>query len=128
MTRMTGPDCAVMCNLKNRHTYIHTYSKRMDQSGKVANPARGQLDRENYPALFIHSCLADTTSPVLHHHFSARHSKIIWSEFRPGVSQGVGRTRRTFSYFVINFFFKNFCEICPRVFQYHSESRNFLKK
>ena len=25
MTRMTGPDCAVMCNLLNIHTYIHTY-------------------------------------------------------------------------------------------------------
>ena len=25
MTRMTGPDCAVMCNLINIHTYIHTY-------------------------------------------------------------------------------------------------------
>ena len=25
MTRMTGPDCAVMCNLTNIHTYIHTY-------------------------------------------------------------------------------------------------------
>ena len=27
MTRMTGPDCVVMCNLINtyRHTYIHTY-------------------------------------------------------------------------------------------------------
>ena len=24
MTRMTGPDCAVMCNLINVHTYIHT--------------------------------------------------------------------------------------------------------
>ena len=27
--------------------YDHTYSKSMDQPGKVANPARGQLDREN---------------------------------------------------------------------------------
>ena len=26
--------------------YGHTYSKNMDQPGKVANPARGQLDRE----------------------------------------------------------------------------------
>ena len=28
MTRMTGPDCVVMCNLINTyiHTYIHTYS------------------------------------------------------------------------------------------------------
>ena len=25
MTRMTGPDCAVMCNLINIHTYMHTY-------------------------------------------------------------------------------------------------------
>ena len=25
MTRMTGPDCAVMCNLINIHTYIHIY-------------------------------------------------------------------------------------------------------
>ena len=24
MTRMTGPDCAVMCSLINIHTYIHT--------------------------------------------------------------------------------------------------------
>ena len=26
MTRMTGPDCAVMCNLINIHTYVHTYT------------------------------------------------------------------------------------------------------
>ena len=25
MTRITGPDCAVICNLKNIHIYIHTY-------------------------------------------------------------------------------------------------------
>ena len=27
--------------------YGHTYSKNMDQPGKVTNPARGQLNREN---------------------------------------------------------------------------------
>ena len=27
--------------------YGHTYSKIMDQPGKVANPARGQLNRES---------------------------------------------------------------------------------
>ena len=33
--------------LYNRHVwYGHTYSKSMDQPGKVANPARGQLNRE----------------------------------------------------------------------------------
>ena len=26
MTRMTGPDGAVMCNLINIHTYIHIYT------------------------------------------------------------------------------------------------------
>ena len=35
MTRMTGPDCVVMCNLINTyiHTYIHTYIRppREDQ-------------------------------------------------------------------------------------------------
>ena len=29
------------------YVYGHTYSKSMDQPGKVANPARGQLNREN---------------------------------------------------------------------------------
>ena len=56
MTRMTGPDCVVMCNLINTyihtymhtciHTYIHTFSKSIDQPGKVASPARVQLNRE----------------------------------------------------------------------------------
>ena len=40
MTRMTGPDCAVMCNLINIHTYIHTY---------------------------IHICTFASNSPALHH-------------------------------------------------------------
>ena len=33
--------------------YGHTYSKNMDQPGKVANPARGQLNREKkiFPCL-----------------------------------------------------------------------------
>ena len=30
----------------------HTYSKSMDQPGKLANPAHGQLNRENYISLF----------------------------------------------------------------------------
>ena len=28
MTRMTGPDCAVMCNLINTHTHTHTHTKK----------------------------------------------------------------------------------------------------
>ena len=37
--------------------YGHTYSKSMDQPGKVANPVRGQLNRENeyFPVIHIES-------------------------------------------------------------------------
>ena len=28
MTRMTGPDCVVMCNLINTHTHTHTHTHR----------------------------------------------------------------------------------------------------
>ena len=31
MTRMTGPDCAVMCNLINTHTHTHTHTHWEDQ-------------------------------------------------------------------------------------------------
>ena len=30
MTRMTGPGCAVMCNLINIHTYIHTWEDQCE--------------------------------------------------------------------------------------------------
>ena len=38
MTRMTGPDCAVMCDLKNIHTYIyiHTYNSNIVEINKEA--------------------------------------------------------------------------------------------
>ena len=35
MTRMTGPDCAVMCNLINIHTYINTMSTCGDVGSDV---------------------------------------------------------------------------------------------
>ena len=40
MTRMTGPDCVVMCNLINTHTHTHTHKKcRQERVGSVAvNP------------------------------------------------------------------------------------------
>ena len=49
MTRMTGPDCVVMCNLINTHTHIlcdHHILQTVDQPGKIMNFARGQLNRE----------------------------------------------------------------------------------
>ena len=33
--------------------YGHTHSKSMDQPGKVANPARGQLSREKHFCMYI---------------------------------------------------------------------------
>ena len=30
MTMMTGPDCAVMCNLINTRTHTHTYTYMLD--------------------------------------------------------------------------------------------------
>ena len=38
MTRMTGPDCVVMCNLINTyiHTYIHTFDPPLGGSMRVA--------------------------------------------------------------------------------------------
>ena len=35
------------CGEESSCLYGHTYSKSMNQPGKVANPARGQLNREN---------------------------------------------------------------------------------
>ena len=39
MTRMTGPDCVVMCNLLNtyihKYTYIHTYIHGAQGSSKI---------------------------------------------------------------------------------------------
>ena len=34
MTRMTGPECAVMCNLINIHTYIHETRETWVESEK----------------------------------------------------------------------------------------------
>ena len=40
MTRMTGPDCVVMCNLINTHTHMHTHTDfSLNRVGLVAaNP------------------------------------------------------------------------------------------
>ena len=36
MTRMTGPDCAVMCNLINTHTHTQRKKCRKERVGSVA--------------------------------------------------------------------------------------------
>ena len=49
MTRMTGPDCAVMCNLINTHTHTHKYThththtkRRLDHVTSCASDAHKQ--------------------------------------------------------------------------------------
>ena len=48
---MNDPSCHDTQHIVDvwEHTYVwsHTYSKSMDQPGKVVNPARGHLYREN---------------------------------------------------------------------------------
>ena len=44
---MAGLDCAVMYNFMKETCMVITYSRSMDQPGTFANPARGQLNREN---------------------------------------------------------------------------------
>ena len=45
MTRMTGPDCAVMCKLINTHT--HTHTRRKERVGSVAaNPDNLESNKE----------------------------------------------------------------------------------
>ena len=47
--RIVAFDGVVDCDVERGKIYMygHTYSKSVDQLGKVANPARGQLNREN---------------------------------------------------------------------------------
>ena len=39
MTRMTGPDCVVMCNLINTHTHTHTHTRTHWERSRVEDQA-----------------------------------------------------------------------------------------
>ena len=45
MTRMTGPDCAVMCNLINTHTHTHTHTRMLwdERAGRLTGQSLGPL-------------------------------------------------------------------------------------
>ena len=43
MTRMTGPECAVMCNLINTHTHTKLMNFHSDKSSQGVN--RGEMGR-----------------------------------------------------------------------------------
>ena len=42
MTRMTGPDCVVMCNLINTHTHTHTHTHKHKSYGMAAGTPGGR--------------------------------------------------------------------------------------
>ena len=65
MTRMTRPDCAVMCNLINIHTYIHTYIHHIG-SRTVRSETTLSL-RQDPHALAV---LAEATSDDLQQHLA----------------------------------------------------------
>ena len=44
MTRMTRPDCAVMCNLINTHTHTHTAKKRKKPQNSCRRRAGNEGD------------------------------------------------------------------------------------
>ena len=41
MTRMTRPDCAVMCNLINTHTHTHTHTHTANPDNLESNKEAG---------------------------------------------------------------------------------------
>ena len=41
MTRMTRPDCAVMCNLINTHTHTHTHTVAANSDSPGSNKEAG---------------------------------------------------------------------------------------
>ena len=54
MTRMTGPDCVVMCNLINTHTHTH----KKERIGPVAaNPDNLESNKETGGGCTKHSGL-----------------------------------------------------------------------
>ena len=77
MTRMTGPDCVVMCNIINTHTHTHIHTHKHTSSSKkyvsqpdmVAVRAGGHLNKENAiflcPRLRLRVCFRETVSTVL---------------------------------------------------------------
>ena len=57
MTRMTGPDCAVMCNLINTHTHTHTHTNTHTYRETEKGKARHISGREK---MKLHIYLVDS--------------------------------------------------------------------
>ena len=77
MTRMTGPDCAVMCNLIHTHTHTHTHThigwkekktRRHERVGsEAANPdnlLKMQGGKHNVPRAYVRTVQVDRVCPL----------------------------------------------------------------
>ena len=51
MTRMTGQDCVLMCNLINTHIYIHTHTRTEKKSSLVLCTVPGTKEEVRGPVL-----------------------------------------------------------------------------
>ena len=51
MTRMTGPDCAVMCNLINTHTHTHTHTHTLPLQHRYRHRTFGEFGKTSIPVL-----------------------------------------------------------------------------
>ena len=85
MTRMTGPDCAVMCNLINTHTHADTHTRRhthtnthIDLGGKAVNNFFFCTSRISDPVVnnnvmdyFQPKCIQNQLEMVMAHNFPA---------------------------------------------------------
>ena len=58
MTRMTGQDCAVLCNLINTHTHTHTHLGNVDPRGFPDSGAAELFVRELFEAAAATACKA----------------------------------------------------------------------
>ena len=56
MTRMTGPDCAVMCNSINTHT--HTHKHKTGNARKKLQDAEMRTDKTKTDAWYKHEARA----------------------------------------------------------------------
>ena len=53
MTRMTGPDCAVMCNLINTHAHKHTHTHTQTHTDTLTNTRHDNRPIREKNVLFL---------------------------------------------------------------------------
>ena len=103
MTRMTRPDCAVMCNLINTHTHTHTHTHTQSSGRKTRIGARSPLSTPCFLSLCRHvvtlaqTCMPSSgNSPSDGYSTGRRHNSNESQHLAEGTE--VARLRRRFSF------------------------------